>query len=135
MATILLIEDEPTLSDMYQLMLQLKGHTVDTARNGSDGIVKAQQSKPQVILLDMMMPVLSGIETLKQLKADLQLKEVPVVMLSNLADDQQADLAKKEGAANYVIKSDCTADSLHQLVSAIVSSGQPSEQAPGRLVA
>ncbi len=116
MATILLVEDDATLADMYQLMLQMKGHTVLVSHNGQDAIVQAKASKPDAILLDMMMPVLNGIETLKQMKALPELNDIPVAMLSNLADDQQAEIAMLTGATKYVIKSNCTADSLHDLV-------------------
>lgn len=126
MSQILLIEDDPTLSEMYTLMLQLKGHVVVTARNGQAGLEQAAVSKPEVILLDMMMPVLNGMETLKQLKTNPELRAIPVAMLSNLADDQQSELALEAGAAKYVIKSNCNADSLHELVSAML---QPAPQA------
>lgn len=120
MAHVLLIEDDPTLSEMYVVMLTMKQHVVHRAKNGSEGLVMAADLHPEVILLDMMMPVLNGMETLKHLKGSQELKHIPVAMLSNLADEQQAALALEQGAAQYVIKSDCSAESLNQLISGML---------------
>lgn len=122
MAHILLIEDDATLSDMYILMLELKGHQVFAARNGKAGLAEALAHPPQVILLDMMMPEMNGMETLRELKTNPASTKIPVAMLSNLADEQQATLALEAGAVSYVIKSNCNADSLNDLVSAMLQS-------------
>ncbi|CAN5148381.1 response regulator [soil metagenome] len=129
MPRILLVEDDSTLSEMYELMLKMKGHDVTLSRNGQDALERAAALKPEVILLDMMMPVLNGIETLKQLKANPVLRAIPVAMLSNLADDQQAALALTTGATKYVIKSDCNSDTLNELVFAMLgTSPEPPTQ-------
>lgn len=82
MAKILSIDDDPDLQDMVELVLTGKGHEISRAFTGEEGVEKAQSAKPDLILLDMMLPTLNGLEVLKILKADPQLKDIPVIVVS-----------------------------------------------------
>lgn len=116
MATVLLVEDEVTLRDMYVIMLELKNHKVHLATNGREGIQKAKTLHPDMIFMDMMMPEMNGVDALKELKRDPDTQTIPVIMLSNLADDQQEKETKELGALKYVTKSNCNVDSLDILI-------------------
>lgn len=105
MAKILIIEDDQLVSRMYAQAFKSEGLEIDVAPNGKEGISKAQTLKPDLILLDIMMPEVNGIEVLQTLKADENTKSIPIVILTNLAGTQDAEKAKKEGAKAYLVKS------------------------------
>lgn len=103
---VLVIEDEGVISRMYQKIFSFEGLSVETAADGQEGWIKAKSLKPAVILLDFMMPKLNGLQVLEKLKADPETAAIPVVMLTNLAAPQEAELALARGAARYIIKSE-----------------------------
>ncbi len=94
----LLVEDDRTLSEMYAALLTAGDFTVATAFNGAQSF--------DLIVLDVMMPGLSGIDVLKQLKADPKTKDVPMVAFSNLANETVAAEMLRLGALKYLVKSD-----------------------------
>ena len=105
--TILLIEDDALLSKMYGTKLSSEGFNVVKATDGVAGLKLALEINPNIIVLDVMMPKLSGLEVLSGIKANPVSKNIPVLMMSNLADgtDQKA-LAL--GANEYLIKPNLT---------------------------
>ncbi|MDD4271621.1 MAG: response regulator [Patescibacteria group bacterium] len=104
-AKILLIEDEEAIINMYKLRFDKEGFQIEVARNGAWGLKLAKQKKFDVILLDMVMPAMNGFEAIKILKSDDNTKDVPIVILSNSAQDGDIKEAKKLGAAACLIKS------------------------------
>lgn len=103
---ILIVDDDILLSKMYQKKLSIEGFDVAGAGDGEEGLAKAKEFKPNLIMLDIMMPKMDGFETLKQLKAGDDTKDIPVIFLTNLASDEED--AKKGlalGAETYLIKS------------------------------
>lgn len=104
MKKILIIEDDPLLSRMFQRVFTFEGYVPCLASNGQDGLNKLRDFRPDIILLDLMMPVLNGKDTLARLKADLATKDIPVIMLTNLADAETAKDLLTDGALQYVIK-------------------------------
>jgi len=106
MAKILIIEDDPLMSRMYQKVFGFEGYEVETARNGQEGIEKIKTVNPTIVLLDIMMPVMNGLEVLDRVKADEQTKHIPIVMLTNLAGLQDAETALSKGAVKYIVKSE-----------------------------
>ena len=102
---ILIIEDEGLLARMYSKKLEIDGYDVVSASNGEEGIKLAVEKKPDIILCDVMMPVMDGISVLKKLKADDTTKSIPVIMLSNLAEDKYIDESLEIGAVSYLVKS------------------------------
>lgn len=102
---ILLIEDDPDIQRMVQLALKYQGgHQVRVASGGVQGLAMALADKPDLILLDVMMPEMDGHETCRRLKADAQTQAIPVVFLSARA--QQAEIQKglDLGAVGYLVK-------------------------------
>jgi CheY-like chemotaxis protein len=106
MAKILVVEDDPLMSRMYQKIFSFEGYEVELAHDGQEGLEKAKTVKPTIILLDIMMPKLNGLQVLEQLKADPNTKTIPVIMLTNLAGTQDAEAALAKGAVKYIIKSE-----------------------------
>jgi len=114
---VLLVDDDPLINRMYQKKLSQDGYQVDVTRNGEEALAHAKKSKPDIILLDLMMPKMGGVETLKLLKKDVQLKKIPVLILTNL-EDRSGDKkkAKKLGAVDYLVKSEISLQDLSDIV-------------------
>lgn len=106
MVKILLIEDDPLIQRMYIKELQLAGFEVEVSADGDDGLLKALSVSPELILLDIMMPKKNGFQVLAELKAMEQTKNIPVIILTNLMQEQSAEKAIEGGAFDYIIKSD-----------------------------
>ena len=102
---ILLVDDDPMIVRMYQRKLEHDGFTVMLAFNGEEGLAAVKKVKPDIILLDIMMPKKNGIDTLKELKADKTTADIPVIILTNLGDrPEDVDKAKQLGAVDYLVK-------------------------------
>ena len=106
MTKILITEDDPLMSRMYQKIFTFEGYEVIMAADGQDGLDKIRAEMPTLVLLDVMMPKLNGLEVLEKLKADPATKAIPVIMLTNLSSQQDADNAMLKGAVKYIVKSE-----------------------------
>lgn len=106
--SILLIEDDQMISTMYQTKFSMDGHPIQTAADGAEGLEKARSLKPDVILLDIILPKLDGFTVLKELKNDPETKKIPVILLTNLGQDDDVKKGKDLGADDYFIKSNHT---------------------------
>ncbi len=114
---VLLVEDDAMIVRMYQRKLEHDGFKLNLAFNGEEGLAAVKKERPDIILLDIMMPKMNGIDTLKALKADAQTKDIPVIILTNLGDrPEDVEKAKGLGAADYLVKANI---SLPQLVEKI----------------
>jgi DNA-binding response OmpR family regulator len=103
---ILLVDDDLTLREMYDERLKAEGFEIIQASNGEEAIASAHDTKPNVILLDVMMPKINGFDVLKQLKEDPDTKDIPVIILTALIQDVDRLQGKKLGAADYIVKSE-----------------------------
>ena len=101
---VLLIEDELFISDLYKHILADAGLMVEEAMDGEQGLEKAKNGGIGLILLDIMLPRLNGIEVLRKLKADSTTSSIPVVLLSNLGQSTVVKLAYDLGAQGYLLK-------------------------------
>jgi len=115
---ILLIEDDKVLRRACEASLKKRGFAVLTAVDGEEGLQQARIGAPNLILLDMLMPKLSGIETLEALKKDEQTRDIPVVILSNSSLDSDVQKATALGAVGYLVKASL---SLQELGDRVVS--------------
>lgn len=102
--TVLLVDDDEFLSDIYGTKLARDGFTVVVAHDGIEGYAKAVSEKPDIILLDVMMPKQDGFETLKQIRGNADIANTPVIMLTNLGQKEDVDKAMSAGANEYMIK-------------------------------
>jgi len=103
---ILLAEDDKFISRAYKDGLTRAGFEVETAYDGNEALKKIRANKPNLILLDLVMPDKDGFETLEELHLDKKLKKIPVIVLSNLGQDSDVKKGKELGAVDYLIKSD-----------------------------
>ncbi len=101
---VLVIDDNAVIIRLASLLLAKKGHSVQTANNGSDGIAFAKSFKPHVILLDVMMPEIDGYEVCRCLKADAETKDIPIIILTSRAEIIDKVKGLELGAADYVQK-------------------------------
>lgn len=101
---ILVGEDDAFLSKVYKTRLVKEGFEVMHAINGEELLKMARERKPDLILSDLIMPVKDGFETLKELKADPDLKDIKVIILSNLSQDEDKKRVLDMGALEYVVK-------------------------------
>lgn len=122
--SVALVEDEAALLSMYETKFKMSGFDVFTATNGKDGLMVVQQKKPSLVLLDILMPGISGFEVLEDLKKDENTKTIPVVLLTNLSEDAGFDKGQALGADGYVMKVSCTPERLVHLANAIISSSK-----------
>lgn len=103
---ILIIEDDPLMARLYEKAFRFEGYDVDVAGDGLEGLDKVRNNKPTLVLLDIMMPKMNGLEVLAKLKSDPDTRHVPVVILTNLAGEKDTEDALTKGAVKYIIKSE-----------------------------
>jgi len=103
---VLLVDDDITLLDMYKERLQMAGYEIITASNGEEALSKATETLPHVILLDVMMPKINGFDTLNILKSTAETKDIPVIILTALTQDNHRQKGMSDGASDYVVKSE-----------------------------
>jgi len=104
MARILLVEDNEMNRDMLSRRLERKGYTVTCAVDGQEGVAKARSEKPQLILMDMSLPVLDGWEATRRLKADAQTKPIPIIALTAHAMASDEQKAREAGCDDFDTK-------------------------------
>lgn len=109
------------MSRMYEKIFKFEGYEVDMAGNGEEGLEKAKTVKPTLILLDIMMPKINGLQVLEKLKGDESLKAIPVVMLTNLAGQSDAEKALSMGAVKYIVKSEYEPKQVTNMVKEILA--------------
>lgn len=102
--TILVIDDEKDLVDLLETRLEVSGYSVLTAYTGKEGLEKANETKPNLIVLDVIMPAMDGFETLRMLKASAETHHIPVIMLTSRGETEALLKADKLGSADYIIK-------------------------------
>jgi len=108
MRKILLIEDDPFLGEMYTDKFAQSGFKIDVATDGKEGMNKIKKSRPDLILLDVVLPKMDGFEILKELKKDSKLEKIPVVLLTNLGQKNEIEKGLSLGAEEYIIKAHFT---------------------------
>jgi CheY-like chemotaxis protein len=108
MAKIMIVEDDSFVLDIYQTKLSQEGYTVIEARDGTEALEKLEKEKPDLILLDIIMPRMDGLELLKKIKSRGDLKNIPVILLTNLSQKEEINFGLGLGANDYLIKSHFT---------------------------
>ena len=116
MAKILIIEDDPLINKMYSEKLSRDGYQTDIAENGQLGLDKMKQNPPDLLILDIMMPKMGGIEVIDAMKADQALEKIPIIVLSNLSESPDIEKAKKRGIKEYLVKSDLDPEDVSETV-------------------
>lgn len=116
MGKVLIVEDETQLRNAYEIILSIAGFEVATARDGKEGLAQAEKFKPDVILLDMLMPVMNGIEFLKVFYDRPAAKATDVILFSNFSNSDLEQDVHKYGIAESVLKSAVSPNELVALI-------------------
>jgi len=116
MKKILFIEDESALQKTFRDVLEKEGYQMISALDGESGLNLAKSQKPDLILLDLILPKKDGFEVLKELKKDEATKEIPVIVLTNLEDIESVEKAIELGANTYLVKAQYTLNEVIQKV-------------------
>lgn len=103
-----IVEDDQAIRDMYKLKFEAQGYRVVTANNGKEGLELAEKTKPDIILLDLMMPEMTGDEMLKKMRATDWGKNIKVIVLTNVSKDEAFPLVSPLGVSGFVVKAHYT---------------------------
>jgi len=124
MSKVLLIEDDPMESRMYQRLFNEEGFEIAILESGQECRQKALDEKPDIILLDVMMPNVNGFEALDILRSDPETKKIPIVMFTNLSGSHYADEALRRGAVKFIVKSQVENKQLIIMIKDIIAAYQ-----------
>lgn len=120
-AKIAIIEDDQAIAQMYRIKFEAEGYTVDTAENGKLGLALAESMKPDVILLDLMMPEMNGDEMLSKLRDTAWGKDIKVVILTNMGEQEIPEDVKKLNVAAVILKADMTPRQVADLIKGLLT--------------
>ena len=132
MAKLFIAEDDPLMSRMYEKAFRLGGHDLTMAHDGEEALstLEKMSPKPTLILLDVMMPKMSGFDALRKIKEDEKLKSIPVILLTNLAGQQDAEKGLELGAVLYLVKSQYSPKQVVEKVEEIIKASSRGEGVP-----
>lgn len=105
---IAIIEDDGVIRQMYRMKFENEGFEVETAENGRDGVALVQHMKPDIILLDMHMPEMDGVTALTKIRHESWGKDIPVMVLTNLGEEESPKNLRALGISGYIVKADFT---------------------------
>jgi DNA-binding response OmpR family regulator len=105
---ILIVEDDAFISDIYQVKFSQEGFDVMLAENGVEALKKMEEFVPDIILLDVIMPYMDGMETLKNIRKNGTWKKIPIIMLTNISEKEKVTEGMNGGANDYLVKSHFT---------------------------
>jgi DNA-binding response OmpR family regulator len=103
---VLFIEDDPVIAKLYRERLEREKLQVVTASTGEEGLVWAMQSRPDLILLDLVLPGKDGIDVLRILKTEIETKNIPVIIITAVLDETKRDQTIRAGALDHIIKTE-----------------------------
>lgn len=119
MAKILIVDDSPTETYAFKVMLEKHGHTVLTAENGADGVAVARKEMPDVVLMDIVMPGLNGFQATRQLSKGEDTSHIPVVIVTTKDQETDKVWGRRQGARGYLVKpvdEDILLDTINPLI-------------------
>lgn len=108
MTKIAIIEDDPVINQMYRMKFEADGFDVQMADDGQRGVELVKNFQPDIILLDLQMPHMDGAEALTEIRAAEWGKDIPVLILTNLGEEEAPDTLKILGISSYIVKADFT---------------------------
>jgi DNA-binding response OmpR family regulator len=108
MTKIAIIEDDPVISQMYRMKFEADEFEVQLADNGKRGVALVEEFEPDMILLDLQMPVMGGAEALAQIRSHEWGKKIPVIILTNLGEEEAPKSLRALGIHSYIVKADLT---------------------------
>jgi CheY-like chemotaxis protein len=106
MKKIIIVEDEEILRNLLEKKLSAEGYSVETTENGEEGLSKIRANRPDLILLDIIMPKMGGFEMLEEMQKDESIKGIPVIVVSNSGQPVEIDRAQNLGATDWLVKTE-----------------------------
>src|SRR5689334_19082301 len=122
MAKILIVDDSPTIGVMFQKFFTREGHEVSVAGDGKSGLSAARQQRPDLVVLDNMLPEMNGFEVCRILKGDASSKSIKVLLLTGSRDDASVEESKRAGADVYLTK-DCGIARVFEVAGQLLENG------------
>jgi DNA-binding response OmpR family regulator len=113
---IAIIEDDVAIAQMYRIKFEAEGFTVETAENGRYGLALVEDMRPDIVLLDLMMPEMSGDEMLKELRAKPWGKDIKVIILTNMGEQEAPDIVKQLNVKRFIVKAEMTPRQVAEMV-------------------
>lgn len=127
MARILLVEDDSNLREIYGARLGAEGHEITSAKDGEEALAVAVKVKPDLIISDVMMPKISGFDMLDILRSTPETKDVKIIMMTALSQDEDRKRGTDLGADRYIVKSQVTLDDVVTIVNEVINTPKPSK--------
>lgn len=125
MKTVLIVEDEETLARVLEDNLRAEKYDVIVARNGEEAILRIMEKKPNLVLLDILMPKQNGFNVLGKMKMSPEWSNIPIIILSNLGEFTDLNRAKEMGADDYLVKSHHSMDEIIKKIKTYLDSPGP----------
>jgi DNA-binding response OmpR family regulator len=116
MVKIAIVEDDQAIAQMYRIKFEALGYEVETAENGRLGLALIQHMKPNIILLDLMMPEMNGDEMLQKLRATEWGKHIKVIILTNMGEQEAPDIIKQLDVRRFIVKAEMTPRQVAEMV-------------------
>jgi DNA-binding response OmpR family regulator len=116
MVKVAIIEDDQTIAQMYKIKFQSEGFDVEVAENGQIGLKMIENIKPDIVLLDLMMPIMNGEEMLEKLRQKVWGKDLKVIILTNMGEQEIPEKVKQLNVADVILKADMTPRQVMELV-------------------
>ena len=113
---IAIVEDDQAISQMYRIKFEAEGYEVETAENGKLGLALAQEMKPDIMLVDLMMPEMNGDEMLEKLRATDWGKKIKVIVLTNMGEQEAPDIIKSLDVRRFIVKAEMTPRQVAEMV-------------------
>jgi DNA-binding response OmpR family regulator len=117
---ILIVEDDKILRELISRKLEKENYRISAAIDGEEGLKKVKEEKPDIVLLDLILPGIDGFEVLERIKQDLEINKIPVVILSNLGQKEEIEKGLKLGATDYLIKAHFTLSEIVEKIRTIL---------------
>ena len=118
MTKVAIVEDDQAISQMYRIKFETEGYEVETASNGKLGLELTEKMRPDIILLDLMMPEMNGDEMLKQLRKTDWGKDTKVIILTNVGEQEAPEVLKELGVRRFIVKAEMTPRQVAEMVKA-----------------
>jgi len=124
MVDVLIVDDDIGQLDLFSTAFRLKKFKVETAQSGEEGLHKALEKSPSLILLDIVMPVMSGVDVLKKFKVDPKLQKIKVVLMTNLSKPGLLEESMAAGADDFIMKSNLTPTEILERVKKFITKSE-----------
>lgn len=108
MTKIAIIEDDQTISQMYRMKFEAEGFDVEMARDGRQGVAAVKRMRPDIVLLDLQMPEMDGAEALTEIRSHSWGEAIPVIILTNMGEEESPASLKTLNVSSYIVKADLT---------------------------